>query len=115
MEKGIVSWGFKKNSSADSDVVKFEEIENINNKLTSYKIFEGVYVVFIDFKNKYQAKGPDSRDYNSYKISFCQEGNFYTDVKEKKALITTNEVYISKPLSLPRFFTTTSTLSLIHI
>lgn len=93
--KGIESWGFKILTTEDADILYFKHLDFADNRITSYRLFPGVYIMFIDFKHKYNAKDSEYGGRYGYRIGYSYEGNYYTYINKNKVLIT-REIFVGK-------------------
>ena len=84
--KGIESWGFKILTTEDADILYFKHLDFADNRITSYRLFPGVYIMFIDFKHKYNAKDSEYGGRYGYRIGYSYEGNYYTYINKNKVL-----------------------------
>lgn len=85
--KGIESWGFKLYPSKDKDIFDYESIESPKNKMRSYLVFPGVYVIYIDFKEKYSVENSIKSGNYGFRIAYSYEGNYFTYINNNKVLI----------------------------
>lgn len=94
----LKSWGFKEIKTEDPRIINYEGLENKENKMVSYEIFPGIFVMYINLKKKYQVKKAYSSGNIGFRIGFCIEGNYFTYINDSKILITTNELFLGKAL-----------------
>lgn len=104
----LKSWGFESFPTSDPRIIKYMGIENAENKMTSYELIPGVFVLYISLDKKYEAKNSASRGSLGYRIGYCYEGNYFTYIKDSKVLITTNELFIGRFIPESKFSFTTS-------
>lgn len=93
--KGIESWGFKLYPSKDKDIFDYESIESPKNKMRSYLVFPGVYVIYIDFKEKYSVENSIKSGNYGFRIAYSYEGNYFTYINNNKVLIN-RQLFIGK-------------------
>lgn len=93
--KGIESWGFKLCPTKDKEIFDYESIESPKNKMRSYLIFPGVYVVYIDFKEKYSSENSIESSNYGYRIAYSYEGNYFTYINNSKVLIN-RQLFVGK-------------------
>lgn len=93
------SWGFER-CPISGDYCKYQSICNNQNNMFLYDIFPGICAMLIDFNDLYYCKNAKSKTSVGYRISYCLDGNYFTYIKDKKVLITTEEIFVGK--SLPK-------------
>ena len=104
----LKSWGFESFPTSDPRIINYIGIENPENKMTSYELIPGVFVLYISLDKKYEAKNSASKGSLGYRIGYCYEGNYFTYIKDSKVLITTNELFIGRSIPESKFSFTTS-------
>ncbi|MDY3006716.1 AraC family transcriptional regulator [Anaerococcus porci] len=104
----LKSWGFREIKTDNPKIINYEGLENKENKMTSYEIFPGVFIMYINLKKKYQAKASNSPGNTGFRIGFCAEGNYFTYINYAKILITTNEIFLGKAIPKSKMSYTSS-------
>lgn len=99
-KKGLDTWGFNIFPTDNIKIFRYEQINCPRNKMTSYMIFSGVYVLFIDFREKYKVQNSDYEGRYGIRIGYGYEGNYFTYINDTKVLITTREIFVGK--SIPK-------------
>ena len=93
--KGIESWGFKLCPTKDKEIFDYKSIICSENKMRGYLIFPGVYIIYIDFKEKYMAENSFENGNYGYRIAYSYEGNYFTYINNSKVLIN-RQLFIGK-------------------
>jgi len=110
--KGLNTWGFIANPTKDKNIIEYEGVSCPKNKMKAYRIFPGVFVMYINLEEKYHANNSDYNGRFGYRISYCYEGNYYTHINNTKVLIT-REIFVGKciPKSLESHTTNNRTIA----
>ncbi|WP_246541240.1 helix-turn-helix domain-containing protein [Peptoniphilus ovalis] len=104
--KGLNTWGFKAYPTENKNIIEYVGIDAPKNRMKSYLILPGIYVMFITLGQKYVAHDSDYNGRFGYRIAYCYEGNYYTHINDTKVLIT-REIFVGK--SIPKSLESYST------
>lgn len=97
--KNLNDWGFIIKEKNEEYITYKQKSNNSENFMYLYKIIDGVYIYDIHLGKPYFSHDIKNIYKSGYRISYCKEGTYTSNINGHKIFISTGEVFIGKSVT----------------